>query len=210
MFRLIAVYSEAPSIPELAISELARELVGLADVAGAQISVRRAEQLPGGQTPDLHTVLEVRCLDLDTLDTVDGKLAAATSPVARLRTREHILVDREVSADAVKGVFLFRRREDLPLAEFQRYWLDHHGPIASRTPDCQRYVQCHVLPDSYDDGSPAYDGVTEIYWPDHDATVRSMGSDSMTVEQAGDAPNFVAPGSVDLLLTREEQVDPGS
>jgi len=210
MFRLIAVYSEAPSISELAISELAGELMDLADVAGAQISVRRDEQLPGSQTPDLEAVLEIRCRNLDTLNAVNRKLEATTSPIALLRTREHYLVDHGVSADAVKGVFLFRRREDLPLAEFQRYWLDHHGPIASRTPDCQRYVQCHVLPDSYDHGSPVYDGVTEIYWPDHDATVRSMGSDSMTVEQAGDAPNFVAPGSVDLLLTREEQVDPGS
>lgn len=202
MFRLIAVYSEAPSM-----EELGAQLIDLSGVAGCQICIRRDEQLPGGQTPDLHTVLEVRCRDLDTLDAVDRKLEAATSPITRLRTREHYLVDGEVSADAVKGVFLFRRREDLPLPEFQRYWLEHHGPIASRTPDCQRYVQCHVLPDSYDDGSPDYDGVTEIYWPDQESTVRSMSSDSMTVEQAGDAPNFVAPGSVDLLLTREQQLD---
>jgi len=201
MFRLIAVYSEAPSIPELG-----QELDDLSGVAGAQVSVRRDEQLPGGQTPDFHSVLEVRCRNLDTLDAVDRKLEALTAPVARLRTREHYLVDHGVSADAVKGVFLFRRRQDLPLAEFQRYWLVHHGPIASRTPDCQRYVQCHVLSDSYDAGSPVYDGVTEIYWPDYDTTLRSMGSDSMTVEQAGDAPNFVAPGSVDLLLTREQQI----
>lgn len=201
MFRLIAVYSETPSI-----SELVAELCDLDAVDGCQLSVRRDEQLPGGQTPDLHSVLEVRCRNLDTLNAVDRKLEAATSAVARLRTQEHYLVDHGVSADAVKGVFLFRRRQDLPLAEFQRYWLVHHGPIASRTPDCLRYVQCHVLPDSYDAGLPVYDGVTEIYWPDYDTTVRSMGSDSMTVEQAGDAPNFVAPGSVDLLLTREQQL----
>jgi uncharacterized protein (TIGR02118 family) len=201
MFRLIAVFKEPPPI-----LDLVPELGHIGAVAGAQVSVRRNEQLPGGQTPDFHSVLEVRCRNLDTLDAVDSKLETLTLPVARLRTREHYLVDHGVSADAVKGVFLFRRRQDLPLAEFQRYWLLHHGPIASRTPDIQRYVQCHVLPDSYAAGSPVYDGVTEIYWPDYDTTVQSMGSDSMTVEQAGDAPNFVAPGSVDLLLTREQQI----
>jgi uncharacterized protein (TIGR02118 family) len=197
MLRLIAVYTTAPSIPDL------RDLENVVDCL---MSVRRDEQLPGGQTPNIHTVLEVRCRDLETLNAVDGRIEATTGPVARLRTREHYLVDHGVTTDAVKGVFLFRRREDLPLAEFQRYWLEHHGPIASRTPDIQRYVQCHVLPDSYAAGRPVYDGVTEIYWPDHPTTVRSMGSDSMTVEQAGDAPNFVAPGSVDLLLTRERDI----
>ena len=60
-----------------------------------------------------------------------------------------------------------------------------------------------MLPDSYAQDAPAYDGVTELYWPDHDTMLSAMGSPSMTEEQAGDAPNFVAPGSVDLLLTRE-------
>ncbi|MFB3104915.1 MAG: EthD domain-containing protein, partial [Pseudomonadales bacterium] len=68
----------------------------------------------------------------------------------------------------------------------------------------QRYVQCHVIPESYDDGEPAYDGITELYWSSYAAAVRSMASDEMIVEQASDASNFVASDSVEVVLMHED------
>jgi uncharacterized protein (TIGR02118 family) len=197
MFRLIAVYYAEPAPPDLS---------DLPDVAASTLSVRRDEQLSGSQVAPFRAVLEVRCRSREAMEAVQARLTGPLSPRTVLQTREHYVVDRGVTPEAVKGIFLFRRRSDLAVPAFQRYWLETHGPIAGRTPDIQRYVQCHVLPDCYDRETPVYDGVTELYWPDHETTVRSMASPSMTEEQAGDAPNFVAPGSVELVLTREVEV----
>lgn len=197
MFRLIAVYDAEPAPPDLS---------DLAGVVMRTLSVRRDVQLSGSQVAPFRAVLEIRCRSPEAMAAARKRLAGPLAPRIVLSTREHYVVDRGITPQAVKGVFLFRRRSDLPVPEFQRYWLETHGPIAGRTPDIQRYVQCHVLPESYDREPPAYDGVTELYWPDHETTVRSMASPSMTEEQAGDAPNFVAPGSVELVLTREVEV----
>jgi uncharacterized protein (TIGR02118 family) len=196
-FRLIVLYREAVEAPDLR---------GLPDVTGCLFNRRTEAQLPDAQVPALERVLEVCCATPHGLEVAAARVAAGAPPLAMLATVEHVLVDRGVTPDAAKGVFLFRRRPDLPLAEFQRYWLEHHGPIASRTPDIQSYVQCHLLPESYAREAPRYDGVTELYWPDFATMVRSMRSPEMTVEQSGDAPNFVAPGSVDILTVQETRL----
>ncbi len=197
MFRLIAAFDSEPAPPDLS---------DLPEVAACALSVRRDEQLSRSQLAPFRAVLEVRCRTQTAMGAAQARLTGPLLPRVVLQTQEHYVVDRAVTAEAVKGIFFFRRRPDLAVADFQRYWLETHGPIAGRTPDIQRYVQCHVLPECYDHDMPAYDGVTELYWPDHETTVRSMASPSMTEEQAGDAPNFVAPGSVELMLTREVQV----
>lgn len=198
-FRLIALYSTAVQPPDLS---------GMPGVVCSLWNERSTDQLPGGQAPTLQAVLEVRCEYRAALEVVAQRVAAATQPLTMLCTREHVVLERGVPPGSVKGIFLFRKREDLALDRFQSYWLEHHGPIASRTPDALRYVQCHVLPETYASGAPAYDGVTEIYWPSFPRMVASMGSPSMTVEQSSDARNFAAPGSVDLLVVAETVIAP--
>jgi len=194
-YRFIALYRERIDPPDFS---------SLPGVICTLWNERVADQLPGAQVPAFDGVLEVRCRDLAALDAVQDRVSVASAPAAVLRTREHVVLERDVPAGVTKGIFLFRRRADLPLERFQSYWLNHHGPIASRTPDCLRYVQCHLLHDEYSDGAPLYDGVTELYWPSHERMIDSMRSPEMTVEQAGDAPNFVAPGSVDILMVLED------
>lgn len=40
---------------------------------------------------------------------------------------------------------LMRRREDVPLDEFFRHWLDPHGPLVCKFPRLRYYVQNHIL-----------------------------------------------------------------
>jgi uncharacterized protein (TIGR02118 family) len=108
----------------------------------------------------------------------------------------------------IKGVFPFRRKKQMPVADFQHYWWHSHGPIAALTEGAVFYVQCHPLPDCYRNGSPAFDGVTELHWPDVAAARAAMGSRQMREDQAGDAANFAEPGSVLLFLAEEERVIP--
>ena len=74
----------------------------------------------------------------------------------------------------IKLVFCLRRLPHLSLAEFQRYWLEQHGPLVRRhaaTLRIKRYVQVHTLDSpvneairrSRDSGDP-YDGVAELWW----------------------------------------------
>ena len=45
----------------------------------------------------------------------------------------------------IAAISLMRRRDDVPLAQFRRHWLDVHGPLVCRFAGLRRYVQCHVL-----------------------------------------------------------------
>ena len=45
-----------------------------------------------------------------------------------------------------------RRRPDLPVDGFQRYWREVHGLIAAAVPEVQRYVQSHVRRSAYERG----------------------------------------------------------
>lgn len=41
---------------------------------------------------------------------------------------------------------LIRRRDDVPIEQFRRHWLDPHGPLTAKLPGTRYYDQNHVLP----------------------------------------------------------------
>lgn len=45
----------------------------------------------------------------------------------------------------IAAISLMRRRDDVPLNDFRRHWLDVHGPLVCMFPALADYVQCHVL-----------------------------------------------------------------
>ncbi|MGI9324637.1 MAG: EthD domain-containing protein [Pseudomonadales bacterium] len=109
---------------------------------------------------------------------------------------------------SIKGVFPFRRRADLSIADFQAHWWHRHAPIAAQTQDAVYYPQCHPLADCYEAARPPFDGVTELHWPDYDSAVAAMQSEQMQQDQANDAQNFVDTDSVILFFGVEEAVTP--
>src|SRR5438046_2490225 len=65
----------------------------------------------------------------------------------------------------IKRVSLVRRKEGLPVEEFQRYWREVHGPLAIRVPGLRRYIPTHVLPETYNSANPPlYDGLPEAWY----------------------------------------------
>lgn len=126
-----------------------------------------------------------------------------------LITTAHVVLGsplQEPLTEGLKGIFVFRRRADLAIAEFQTHWLETHGPIAARTPHTSRYVQCHVLPSCYAQSTPRYDGITELYWDTLRDARLAMTSDSMAIEQSADAQNFVADGSVGMFIVTSNRL----
>lgn len=74
----------------------------------------------------------------------------------------------------IKLVFCLRRLPHLSLEEFQRYWLQTHGPLVrghAATLRIKRYVQVHTLDSPMNetlrtsrDAAEPYDGVAELWW----------------------------------------------
>jgi len=133
-----------------------------------------------------------------------------TSRVTFLLTRENVVVPGPAFAkdtSAVKGLFFIKRKPGMSVAEFQEYWRTKHAPLVPQTPHLLRYVQCHVLPETYEsDTPPAYDGVTELWWPDVATFQESWKSPEVQVEQLNDGRNFGDGPSSTAMLAEEVRV----
>jgi uncharacterized protein (TIGR02118 family) len=120
---------------------------------------------------------------------------------------------------AVKLVFCCRRNPTLSRAEFQRYWLDSHGPLVrslrAALPQMRRYVQSHTLDSPANDAiregrgtREAYDGITEVWFDD----LASMGgSQSAAALDAGrklleDESRFIDFANSSVFLTEEHEI----
>lgn len=69
---------------------------------------------------------------------------------------------------AAKRFVLNRRRPDMTVEAFRRYWQHHHGPLLTSIPEyrryVQRYAQNHIVEQAPLGIGLACDGITEI-WP---------------------------------------------
>jgi len=106
----------------------------------------------------------------------------------------------------IKGVFPFGKKKGQRVEDFQAHWWHRHGPIAALTEGASAYIQCHPMPFLYSMIEPAFDGITEIWWPDVSTARAAMKSRQMTEDQSNDAKNFAEPGTVQLFLAEEEVV----
>jgi len=88
----------------------------------------------------------------------------------------------------IRIVFLLRRKSDMSLDDFHRYWRDTHGPlVASHAKHLEilRYTQSHRLDDPANaqmqkarGGMEAeYDGVAELWWESEEALQAALATD---------------------------------
>ncbi len=83
----------------------------------------------------------------------------------------------------IKLVFCLRRLPHLSREEFQRYWLNSHGPLVRDLAPAlgvKRYVQVHTLRSAFSEamrahrGAPDdFDGVAELWWESVEDFARS-------------------------------------
>jgi len=83
----------------------------------------------------------------------------------------------------VKLVFCLRRLPHLSREQFQRYWLDTHGPLVRELAPAlgvKRYVQVHTVTSAFSEamrqhrGAPEdFDGVAELWWESVDDFARA-------------------------------------
>jgi uncharacterized protein (TIGR02118 family) len=123
----------------------------------------------------------------------------------------------------IKLTFAVRRRSDVDVDEFHRYWRDQHGPLVrSLRPvlGIRRYVQTHRMETPFNEALRAsrgalepFDGVAELWWDDVDALVAATSSPAGSA--AGrtlleDEATFIDLERSSLWLGQEVEIIPAS
>jgi uncharacterized protein (TIGR02118 family) len=88
----------------------------------------------------------------------------------------------------IKLTFALRSLPDLGREEFQRYWLEQHGPLVRSHADTlgiRRYVQTHTAGDEAQvalrasrDAPEPYDGVAELWYDSLEAIAQAVSTDA--------------------------------
>ena len=92
---------------------------------------------------------------------------------------------------------LMRRRDDVSLEEFQRHWLDPHGPLVCKFARLRRYSQNHVIAPG---GALPVDGFAELAYDNDADQEAATGSPEMAACDR-DSPLFI--GSVLRVVTED-------
>jgi uncharacterized protein (TIGR02118 family) len=124
----------------------------------------------------------------------------------------------------IKFVFCIRKRADLTDEEFCNFWRDTHAPFIrslAKTLRATKYIQSYTLNTSVNEeivksrglDSPAYDGVTEIWWESMEDFLAAVGTPEgqeaarqyITDPKVGEV-NFVDFSQSRAFLTEEHTV----
>ncbi len=118
----------------------------------------------------------------------------------------------------VKLVFCCRRRPELSLEQFQKRWLEVHGPLVRRLreqlPQMRRYVQSHTIPGEASEmmrasrgARPPYDGITEV-WFDSLEALGASGQSGLDAARRllEDEAEFIDLANSAVFLTEEHEI----
>lgn len=123
----------------------------------------------------------------------------------------------------IRLTFVLRRKPEMSLAEFQRYWREVHGPLVAKhatTLNILRYVQVHTVEDPVNDQlagargtmEKPYDGVAELWWTSREALVSTFGKAggrAAATELVEDEGRFIDLANSPLWFAHEyPQVNP--
>jgi uncharacterized protein (TIGR02118 family) len=121
-------------------------------------------------------------------------------------TDEHLVKDGRASGEALKNIGFVKRRPDMPIDEFFRYWRDVHGPLCAASPAVRRYVQNHTRRSIYQSGrTPAWDGVA-MTWFDSSEALRAAAASEDFARLRDDVAKFMAADQSPFVLAREHVV----
>lgn len=101
---------------------------------------------------------------------------------------------------------LMQKREDMSVEEFQDYWLNVHGPIASAMTNLRQYDQ-HVVvgaETSRAQGPVRIDGYSELQFDSYGDMLE--GVESLHGEGANDVPLFANPHCPILVLAKRSVI----
>lgn len=123
-----------------------------------------------------------------------------------LTTEDHVIVEGPHKTGMVKGIWRFRRKPAMPLADFRRYWLEIHGSLGSKIPGLRRYVQSHTVDAAYQYAQPRWDGVAQLWFDDAAAFTAALETPQWRDGLAPDGPKFIEMESMVHFIAEEYQL----
>jgi uncharacterized protein (TIGR02118 family) len=133
----------------------------------------------------------------------DELLFMALPPRHVAITTERTVVDHTPPDGSVKQFSFVRRRSDLSVDQFRRYWWDTHAPLAIDLPGLVRYVQCVTTDGIYrTDREPEVDDVTVVWFDSFDA-MRATPTTATFKAIVHDQEEFLDVSSLLSLVTTE-------
>lgn len=105
----------------------------------------------------------------------------------------------------IKTITIAHRKQGMTHEEYNKYWLETHGPLAARLiPGIKRYVQNHYVPVpgvEYEG-----DGIVEMWYDDVETWQKSMKAIRASKELKADGANFIGPGKNYLWVVEEHVI----
>lgn len=77
----------------------------------------------------------------------------------------------------VKIMFFLKRKPGMTVMKFHNYWHHVHSNIAAKIPNLKKYNLCCTLPSQYEEKTPPYDGVAELWFDTEDDLKNAMQSE---------------------------------
>ncbi len=119
----------------------------------------------------------------------------------------------------IKIVFALRRIPGMSREEFQRYWLEEHGPMVRAHAEAlglRRYVQSHTFPDAMHgdlrasrDAPEPFDGLAELWFDSLESLAAAMSSREGRAAGAAlleDERRFIDHARSPVMLAEEHEV----
>ncbi len=113
----------------------------------------------------------------------------------------------------IKIVYCLRRKPEMSVEEFQKYWLETHAEFGANIPVVKRYVQTHALrgelAEMMAEGHPAgknepFDGVAELWFEEED--LRNLPGAEGALAALQDEANFIDFERSVIFLAREHVI----
>ncbi len=119
----------------------------------------------------------------------------------------------------VKLIYCVRKSPAMSVEEFQRYWLEEHGPLVRSVAaelGATKYVQSHTVQPALNEVlansrgcAAAYDGVTEVWWnslEDFNYALNSQAGREAGLKLLEDEARFIDLGRSRVFLTEEHVI----
>jgi uncharacterized protein (TIGR02118 family) len=107
----------------------------------------------------------------------------------------------------VKLIVIAARMPGLSLEEFSQHWYEVHGPLAAKLPGLRRYVQNHVIPETYAFRGTTHDGWSELYFDDLASLRRAYASPEWQALREDGETLFARPVAVIIARERIQKWD---
>jgi uncharacterized protein (TIGR02118 family) len=119
----------------------------------------------------------------------------------------------------IKLVYVIRVREDVTVAEAQRYWLERHAPKVRSVAEAigaRRYVQSHTVDTPLNQAliesrgmTKFFEGITEVWWDSVDdlaAAISTPEGQQALAMLAEDEATFIDMSHSTVFLTEEHEI----